>query len=486
VNIGEVDMFRSDEGIVGLMGKHIVEGRAFPLFFYGQSYLGALEPYLVAAAEALAGPTLLAVRGVPYLFSLLVVGLVWWAGAALFGRAAALTATAMMALPSVFFVEWSLKARGGFIEHVALSLVVLGLFARWAYRNAAGPGTLATLGFVAGLALWVNQLIGTTLAVMLFVLWRRRLWSRRLVTAGVAFVVGALPLLVGLARDPTGTPETLARKFFLMNRVKGSERFADDKVVHGARQRVVALAHAPGNLQTVLGGPAVAPRRREGSVLGGLASLVLLLLSGLHALRQARTSGWTGAHGLVLLLLAAVVVVGYNTARYVLVASPLAALMAGAWWAEAPPGRRRLAAGLIGAALLTNGAALASWACARPADHTSTLVETLRSAGCTRGYSAGPLYHVVFQTREAIILAALQKNRIPEYDAVVAAADRPCYVYRTDQTRKRQHRQFLAEITAAGVTFATLPAPPYYVLHDFTPRARLTAELVQRARTGRS
>ena len=33
----------SDEAIVGLMGKHILEGRGIPTFYYGQHYMGSLE-----------------------------------------------------------------------------------------------------------------------------------------------------------------------------------------------------------------------------------------------------------------------------------------------------------------------------------------------------------------------------------------------------------------------------------------------------------
>ena len=35
--------FNSDQAIVGLMAKHLSEGRAFPLFFYGQT-LAASAP----------------------------------------------------------------------------------------------------------------------------------------------------------------------------------------------------------------------------------------------------------------------------------------------------------------------------------------------------------------------------------------------------------------------------------------------------------
>ena len=37
-----------DQGIVALMAKHIAEGLPFPVFFYGQAYLGSLEPVVSA------------------------------------------------------------------------------------------------------------------------------------------------------------------------------------------------------------------------------------------------------------------------------------------------------------------------------------------------------------------------------------------------------------------------------------------------------
>src|SRR5215210_2788590 len=40
--------FDSDQAVVGLMAKHLAEGRAFPLFYYGQHYMLAVEPWLAA------------------------------------------------------------------------------------------------------------------------------------------------------------------------------------------------------------------------------------------------------------------------------------------------------------------------------------------------------------------------------------------------------------------------------------------------------
>lgn len=86
------------------MGKQILEDRSRPVFFQGRQYLGALEAYLVAGSEGLFGPTIEAVRAAPYLVSLGMIGLVWWAARSLFGRPAAVVATAVMALPSPYLV----------------------------------------------------------------------------------------------------------------------------------------------------------------------------------------------------------------------------------------------------------------------------------------------------------------------------------------------------------------------------------------------
>jgi hypothetical protein len=54
--------FDSDQAIVGLMAKHLTEGRAFPLFFYGQAYMLGVEAWVAAPFFALFGPTVGALR----------------------------------------------------------------------------------------------------------------------------------------------------------------------------------------------------------------------------------------------------------------------------------------------------------------------------------------------------------------------------------------------------------------------------------------
>jgi len=54
--------FDSDQAITGLMAKHLAELRAFPVFYYGQNYLLAVEAWLAAAVFAFTGASVTALR----------------------------------------------------------------------------------------------------------------------------------------------------------------------------------------------------------------------------------------------------------------------------------------------------------------------------------------------------------------------------------------------------------------------------------------
>src|SRR5436190_19557320 len=49
--------FDADQAIFGLMAKHLAEGRAFPLFMHGQSYILGVEAWTAAPLLMLAGPS---------------------------------------------------------------------------------------------------------------------------------------------------------------------------------------------------------------------------------------------------------------------------------------------------------------------------------------------------------------------------------------------------------------------------------------------
>ena len=77
--------FDSDQAVFGLMAKHLSEGRAFPLFMYGNAYLLAVEAWL-AAPWFLVAPINLTTLCLPLVLTnvvtavLLVLGLERWGG----------------------------------------------------------------------------------------------------------------------------------------------------------------------------------------------------------------------------------------------------------------------------------------------------------------------------------------------------------------------------------------------------------------------
>ena len=65
--------FNSDEAVVGLMAKHILEGER-PVFFYGQAYMGSLDAFLVSFAFKIFGIHVWVIRFVQiFLFSLTLI-----------------------------------------------------------------------------------------------------------------------------------------------------------------------------------------------------------------------------------------------------------------------------------------------------------------------------------------------------------------------------------------------------------------------------
>ena len=60
----EESNFDSDQAIVGLMAKHLAEGRSWPLYFYGQDYTLAVEAWVAAPFVALFGTSVATLRAV--------------------------------------------------------------------------------------------------------------------------------------------------------------------------------------------------------------------------------------------------------------------------------------------------------------------------------------------------------------------------------------------------------------------------------------
>lgn len=166
-----------DEALFGIQAQHVLRGE-WPFYFYGQAYMGSLVAYLMALIFALAGSSVWTMRAEPVLLSLAVVFLTWKLAAAL-ADAARLSSPArrrfqfwaalFAAIPPLYDTIIELRTLGGYIETFVLVLLLLlstlRLTQRW--RSGISQRELvlrwAGIGFVVGLGLWVNPLIGSAI-----------------------------------------------------------------------------------------------------------------------------------------------------------------------------------------------------------------------------------------------------------------------------------------------------------------------------------
>ncbi len=194
----------ADEAIVGLMGKHILEGRGIPTFYYGQHYMGSLEAILASVSFALFGISNFSLQLVPLLSAVALVPIMHRLGSLLGGLQAGRVAALLMALPPAGLIIWSSKARGGFIEILVLGALALLLTTRWLQGSVTRRSYPVLLGIILGLGWWVNnQIVYFIIPVALFsaLYLARELLTGALSVASTARIVayGTAAFLIGSA-----------------------------------------------------------------------------------------------------------------------------------------------------------------------------------------------------------------------------------------------------------------------------------------------
>jgi hypothetical protein len=173
-----------DEAIVGLMGKHIIEGRGIPTFYYGQHYMGSLEAIMASLSFWLFGISPFTLQLVPLVWSLALIPVMYLLGRSIVSRVAGLVAASLVALPAPALIVWSSKARGGFIEVVVLGAIALLIMIAWIRDHPERLRYPLTLGLVLGLGWWVNnQIVYFIVPVSIYALMHSLSRSMRLVRA---------------------------------------------------------------------------------------------------------------------------------------------------------------------------------------------------------------------------------------------------------------------------------------------------------------
>jgi hypothetical protein len=149
----------SDEAIVGLMAKHVADGEPLPVFYYGQHYMGSLEPFLVSLYYRLFGFGIFGLKIVPLIFAVGLIPLAYLIAKELYGKQAGRIAALLMAFPPSALIVWSTKARGGFAEVLFIAALALWLQLREMKSQDRSLLSQTAIWSLLGFGWWVNNQI---------------------------------------------------------------------------------------------------------------------------------------------------------------------------------------------------------------------------------------------------------------------------------------------------------------------------------------
>jgi 4-amino-4-deoxy-L-arabinose transferase-like glycosyltransferase len=188
--------FHSDEAVVGLMARHINQGQPIPTFFYGQPYMGSLDPLLVSVGFRLLGEGVLSIRLVQ---SALYLGLVGTSLALALrltaDRRVASTAGLLIAVPPVALTLYTTISLGGYGETLILGNLLLLIGIDLSREHRASAWRWLALGALAGIGWWTNSLIAVyalPVTIVLLGRWRHLSW-KLIAGAAATFLIGSAP-----------------------------------------------------------------------------------------------------------------------------------------------------------------------------------------------------------------------------------------------------------------------------------------------------
>ncbi len=190
-----------DYAVVVQMARNIASGRDWPVFFYGQAYMGSLEPTVSALCVKLFGPDPFVVcLGTALVAILLILVATRWAYE-LGGMVAALVTAALLAIGPTGYFHYMASPRGGYALALVLTLLLLRAGSRLAWQGRHQPvvslaGCFA-LGLWGGLGFWNFWLTLPALAaagLLLLASLRGRILRIRVWLPGaLGFLLGSLP-----------------------------------------------------------------------------------------------------------------------------------------------------------------------------------------------------------------------------------------------------------------------------------------------------
>lgn len=193
---GEHIAFNSDEAVVGLMARHISEGKGIPTFYYGQDYMGSLDAILIAGGFLIVGDSVDTIRYVQLLLFIAILFSTYWLALTISAsQRVALLTLLLTAFSNILALTYTSATLGGYNEILLLGNLVLGLGWMVTIQHRDEWWLWLLLGAGAGVGWWVNGAIVTPIVVvglMGLAHFSGRKWPQYLSALG-GFLLGSWP-----------------------------------------------------------------------------------------------------------------------------------------------------------------------------------------------------------------------------------------------------------------------------------------------------
>ena len=431
--------FDSDQAITGLMAKHLSELRAFPVFYYGQNYMLAVEAWLTAPVFLLAGVSVTTLR-LPLLAINIAIALmllrvlVRETG---LRPAAAIVPTLFFALAAPGTAAHMLLANGGTVEPLAWVLLM------WMTRDRPRlSGFLFAIGFLQREFALYGLLALVIIEACQGTLFTRDGFYRRLAMMRTAAVVWLTVQWIKSFSSAAGPGTTIADVYQPHDNVVElvSRICLDLRTLPVGAWRILTV-HWPvvfgTSWQPVLdfGVDTTAPQGMPGGSIVLAAVLLIPLIVIAHRLATERR--WRREYDFcayliltALLSCAGYVVgrcgeIGFMLMRYELL-SVLGAVGLGAWFLRVEPARwtRRVWIALVGATVAMSAVShvriLAQYVTDPPVSAKHQIARHLEARGVRYAIASYWIaYSVGFLVNERVVIASEDFVRIREYNRVV-------------------------------------------------------------------
>jgi tetratricopeptide (TPR) repeat protein len=450
----------SDQAMGGLMGIHILRGD-FPIFWWGQGYMGPVDSYLNAIVTYLFGLSNINSTIIPFLFSLFFPFITYLLAREVFNREVAIFSFIFSSVPTVFFI---ILLKGDYMMPVFIGSLLLLLTVRLLKEKIPENKEYSlhiVLGFLSGLGFWINWIILPYLATVFFFFFikdRVFFMRRQFLIFCVSFFVGSLP-------------------FWIFNLTHDFWTFA---LLSGAGQRNPILATKVlllDNIPLFLGLKYVDYPWSPFTILLGIIYIFLFssLLIGIFRLEERKGMG-------VLIVFATLVCLSFIFSRFGGLGSPRYLFPL---YSVLPifisfslsylKGRGRYLLYIISIIILSGNlyAVVDAYsAFKKPSERdpdTKGLVQFLKSKGIRHAYSDYTLVpRLTFESKEEIICAEPVTERYQRYRDVLNTSYNFAYVFRL-KGNPLESAFFGDNLKAGGISYKKDDIDAFRVFHSFSP-----------------